>query len=55
MPKQTLIVAGIAVVVVAVGGGVWALNFVLGEGELASGPMTAIPVVVNTSAPAARA
>ncbi len=57
MQKKTLIVAGIALVaviavmaVVAVGG-LWAYNFVLGKTEAPSGPITAVPVVVNTSAP----
>lgn len=53
MQKQTVIVAGIALVAVAVVGGVWALKFVLGDSEPLTGPMTAIPVVVSTSAPAA--
>ena len=57
MQKKTIVagialVAVIAVLAVVAVGGLVAYNFILGETEAPSGPITAIPVVVNTSAPA---
>jgi polyisoprenoid-binding protein YceI len=55
MSNRSITIVGaalLAVAIIVVGGGLWAYDFVLGETEAPSGPITAIPVVVNTAAPA---
>ncbi len=39
----------LAVLVVAGGAGVWAYNSLLGDAQTASGPITAVPLVINTA------
>jgi polyisoprenoid-binding protein YceI len=53
--KNIIITVSIALVGVALIGGLWAYNFVLGEAEAPSSPITAIPIVVNTAQPEADA
>ena len=52
MQTKSVIIVGFALLVAAVvGAGFWAYDFVLGETEAPSGPLMAIPLVVNTDAP----
>jgi polyisoprenoid-binding protein YceI len=52
MPNRNIVIISLVLfTIVAIGGGVWAYDFVLGDTEAPSGSITAIPLVVNTAAP----
>ncbi len=53
--KNIIITISIALLAVALIGGRWAYNFVLGNMEAPSGPITAIPIAINTALPATEA
>ena len=49
--KNILLFGAAALAVIVIGGGWWAYDAVQGDTEAASGPITAIPIAVNTVAP----
>jgi len=54
MSNKNLLIGGVVLVVLGVfgvAGGVWAYNTLLGDALEASGPMTAVPLLINTSVP----
>jgi len=46
--KNFLMIGAAVLLLIAVSVGIWAYDFVLGEPEAASGPITAVPLAVNT-------
>lgn len=59
MSNKNLLIGGVVGLVIlgvlGVGGGIWVYNSLLGDALEASGPLTAVPLVVNTAAPATQA
>jgi polyisoprenoid-binding protein YceI len=55
MSKAVMIIAGVVLVIVALAGGIWLYDFVLGETEAASAPISAPNLEIATSAPTATA
>jgi polyisoprenoid-binding protein YceI len=55
MSKAVMIIAGVVLVIVALAGGIWLYDFVLGETEAASAPISAPTLEIATSAPTATA
>jgi polyisoprenoid-binding protein YceI len=54
MQNKNVVFIGAAALflIIAVSAAVWAYDFVLGEPEAASGPITALPLAINTNSPA---
>lgn len=53
MSKTVMIIAGVALIIIALAGGIWLYDFVLGETKAASAPISAPTLEIATSAPTA--